>query len=185
MVQRNAAMIKSTSFRMEALIDNVLDFARGKLGEGIILQKTEDPDLLEKSLKQVVNEIKAVSPNREILMEIDIEKAVNCDHNRIAQLFSNFLSNADTHGEESAPIKALTTCINGEFKLQVTNRGSKIPQEAVKDLFKPFTRDLAKTGKKGLGLGLYIAQEIAHAHNGEIKVTSSDEETTFAFVMPV
>lgn len=185
MVQRNAAMIKSTSFRMEALIDNVLDFARGKLGEGIILQKTEDLDLLEKSLQQVVKEIKAISPTREIYMEIDIDEPVNCDYNRIAQLFSNFLSNADTHGDETNPIKVQATCIDGEFRLEVSNQGTPIPGESVDDLFKPFTRDLAKTGKKGLGLGLYIAQEIANAHNGSIKVTSNEEETTFAFVMPI
>lgn len=185
MVQRNAAMIKSTSFRMEALIDNILDFARGKLGEGIILQKKEDSDLLKKSLEQVVNEIKIISPHREIHMDINLEKPVNCDHNRVAQLFSNFLSNADTHGDETAPVKVYASCNNGEFKLQVTNEGSSIPEEAVDDLFRPFSRDLAQTGKKGLGLGLYIALEIAHAHKGEIKVTSNEEETTFAFVMPV
>lgn len=184
MVQRNAAMIKSTSFRMEALIDNILDFARGKLGEGIILQKTEDPDLLEKSLQQVAREIKGISPHREILMEINIEEPVNCDHNRVAQLLSNFLSNADTHGDENAPVKVNVTCVNGEFSMQVTNQGSPIPKDAVEDLFRPFTRDVAQTGKKGLGLGLYIALEIAHAHDGEIKVTSSEEKTSFTFVMP-
>lgn len=185
MVQRNAAMIKSTSFRMEALIDNILDFARGKLGEGIILQKKEEKELLEKSLQQVVNEIRALSPDRDILLDIQIEKPINCDHNRVAQLFSNLLSNANVHGDETAPVKVLATCANGEFKLQVSNKGPQIPAKAVKNLFKPFYRDLAKTGKKGLGLGLYIALEIAHAHNGEITVTSREEETTFTFTMPV
>lgn len=184
MVQRNAAMIKSTSFRMEALIDNVLDFARGKLGEGIILQKKENTEQLEKSLHQVIKEFKAISPNREVHMDINIEKPVNCDNNRVVQLFSNFIYNADTHGDETAPIKVHASCVNGEFKLQVTNKGSRIPGDAVEDLFQPFTRDLAKTGKKGLGLGLYIALEIAHAHNGDIKVTSDEEKTTFTFVMP-
>ncbi|WP_353057346.1 GAF domain-containing sensor histidine kinase [Antarcticibacterium sp. W02-3] len=185
MVKRNAAMIKSTSFRMEALIDNILDFARGKLGEGIILQKKEDNALLEKSLKQVVNEVKAVSPEREIQVEYKLEKSVNCDHNRISQLFSNLLSNADLHGDEKTPVTVNVESLNGEFKLEVRNNGSQIPTEAIEDLFKPFYRDVAKTGKKGLGLGLYISLEIAHAHKGNIEVHSAEDETIFTFAMPL
>lgn len=183
LVLRNAAMIKSTSFRMETLIENILDFARGRLGEGIILEKIDDTTKLEKAIQQVVQEIQAVSPGRKINTEVKLQHKVVCDPNRIAQLFSNLLANADTHGAADTPINVYAVCSNGEFELSVINQGVKIPEAALGHLFQPFYRDHLKTGKNGLGLGLYIASEIALAHEGELVVTSTDEETRFSFKM--
>lgn len=184
MVKRNAALIKSTSIRMENLIDNLLDFARGRLGEGIKLNKTKDFEKLENVLEQVISEIKTTSPNQEIATNIQIKNPVNCDPDRIAQLCSNLLGNAVTHGSSDNPIVLDAVCINGEFKLEVTNKGIRIPKEVRENLFEPFYRIEGDEVKKGLGLGLYIASEIALAHNGNINVRSSDKETVFSFVMP-
>lgn len=184
MVLRNAKMIKSTSFRMQALIENILDFARGKLGEGIKLSKTDDIAELQKALNQVINEVKAMSPGREIETEINLDKSVNHDPERVAQLFSNLLGNADTHGSEDSPIKVLANTKDEEFELLVINKGEKISENAMKHLFQPFYKDSVKPGRQGLGLGLYIASEIARAHEGEILVTSTEEETCFKFVIP-
>jgi len=183
-VKRNATLIKSTSIRMEGLIDNLLDFARGRLGEGIKLSKTNEFGKLENLLEQVVNEVKITAPEQEIHSNFQIENPVNCDPDRIAQLFSNLLGNALTHGSHDKPIELDATCTNGEFKLNITNKGVKIPQEMREKLFEPFYRIESEEPKKGLGLGLYIASEIARAHDGEIKVNSSDKETVFSFVMP-
>ena len=185
MVQRNAKIIKSTSFRMEGLIENILDFARGRLGEGITLDRKADVTALQKSLDQVISEVKAVSPEREIQVEYALEKTFSCDSNRVAQLFSNLLSNANTHGAEDQPIKVCASAKNGEFELSVTNAGEKIPESAMEHLFQPFYRDKVNPGKEGLGLGLFIASEIARAHNGEMVVTSTDDETCFSFKMPL
>ena len=184
MVQRNAKMIKSTSFRMEGLIENILDFARGRLGEGIILDRKTDVTALQKALEQVISEVKAVSPGREIQVDFALEKPFSFDSNRVAQLFSNLLSNANTHGAEDQPIKVCAYAKNGEFELSVTNAGEKIPESAMEHLFQPFYRDKVNPGKEGLGLGLFIASEIARAHDGEMVVTSTDEETCFSFKMP-
>lgn len=184
LVQRNAALIKSTSIRMEGLIDNLLDFARGRLGEGIKLNKTKDFRKLEDVLEQVINEVKTTSPDQEIKANIEIKSPVNCDPDRIAQLAANLLGNAVTHGSHDNPIELYAVCINGEFKLEITNNGAKIPKEVREKLFEPFYRLEAEEPKKGLGLGLYIASEIALAHEGNIYVTSSDKETVFSFVMP-
>jgi len=185
LVQRQAKMIKSTSFRMEGLIDNILDFARGHLGEGIILSKKSDPAALKTSLEQVIKEIKIISPEREINVTLDLKDEVNVDINRISQLFSNLLANADTHGDEKEPIEVMAVTNDGEFKLSVKNAGDKIPDEAVEQLFEPFYRNEIKSGKEGLGLGLFIASEIARAHDGSLSVTSSDRETEFTFRMPL
>ena len=185
MTRRQAKMIKSTSIRMEGLIDNILDFARGHLGEGIILSKENDPASLKDALEQVIKEIRTISPEREINVVIDLEEDVTGDSNRIGQLFSNLLANADTHGDESKPIEVLAVSANGEFKLSVKNSGEKIPEKEVEQLFEPFYRNEVRTGKEGLGLGLFIASEIARAHNGSLHVNSTNDFTEFTFTMPL
>ena len=67
------------------------------------------------------------------------------------------------------------------FELCVINKGNKISPETEKHLFKPFSRGKVHLGQEGLGLGLYIASEIANAHKGQILVNSTDEETCFTF----
>lgn len=185
LAQRQAKMIKSTSIRMEGLIDNILDFARGHLGEGIILSKETDPASLKDAIEQVVKEIKTISPEREIEVTIDLEEEVSGDSSRIGQLFSNLLANADTHGDETRPIEVSAVSGNGEFKLSVKNSGEKIPEKAMNQLFEPFYRNEVRTGKEGLGLGLFIASEIARAHNGSLLVNSTNEHTEFTFIMPL
>lgn len=182
LVKKQAGMIKSTSFRMEALIDNVLDFARGRLGEGITLKTSKDPKTLETAIKQVISELKTISPQRRIKATFDLAKPVNLDVNRVSQLLANLLNNADTHGDQDHPIELNVISNNGEFKLSVKNRGKKIPEDSLSQIFQPFVKDEDTPGKKGLGLGLFIASEIAKAHNGEIKVESTEEATTFEFV---
>lgn len=183
LVKKHAGLIKSTSFRMEALIDNILDFARGRLGEGIALVNTRDIEALHKTFMQVINEMKFISPNRKITAKIDLVKPVNCDINRIGQLLSNLLSNADIHGDPEAPIIVNAESINGEFKLSVKNLGDKISESSIENLFKPFFRVEGKPGKQGLGLGLFIASEIAEAHGGKLWVNSTEKETCFIFEM--
>lgn len=185
LAQRQATMIKSTSFRMEALIDNILDFARGHLGDGIILSRKRDSASLEKALEQVIKEIKIISPERQIDVNIDLREEVNGDENRISQLFSNLLSNADNHGDEKEAIEVEAVTVNGEFQLSVKNSGNKIPDEVQGRLFEPFYRNQVRTGKEGLGLGLFISSEIAKAHNGTLTVNSKIEQTEFTFKMPL
>jgi sigma-B regulation protein RsbU (phosphoserine phosphatase) len=68
--------------------------------------------------------------------------------------------------------------------LAVSNTGAPIPSATLDRLFQPFFRGDARTSRQGLGLGLYIASEIARAHGGTLSVTSSSEETRFTLRMP-
>jgi signal transduction histidine kinase len=181
----HASMIKSTSYRMQALIDNILDFARGQMGEGIILTKRAHNGSLEEMLHQVIKEVKINAPNREIKFTSSLDHEVLCDENRIGQLFSNLLSNADQHGDYEAPVVVHAQTNGKLFELKVINKGEKIPSEVIENLFKPFYKENESSNKKGLGLGLFIASEIAKAHEGEILVSSNDEETSFTLKMPV
>jgi signal transduction histidine kinase len=66
----------------------------------------------------------------------------------------------------------------------VTNAGDPIPSHALKSLFEPFVRSASSTDQKGLGLGLYIASEIAKAHGGKLNVISNADRTTFSLSLP-
>ncbi|WP_372919678.1 ATP-binding protein [Salegentibacter sp.] len=184
-VKRQAGIIKSTSFRMAGLIENILDFARGRLGQGIVIERQPCRDSLQKTLKQVVKEVDIMAPGRNIDLKLEIEDDVDCDENRIAQLFSNLLANAVIHGSEEHSIDVFASSKGGEFMLSVSNGGDKIPDSAKKHLFQPFYREDVKPGKQGLGLGLFITSEIALAHGGKMEVNSTDEQTKFIFRMPL
>ena len=176
-------LMQKSVARMSALIDNVLDFARGRLGSGITLKRS--PQSLEPVLNQVIAELRAGSPGRKIETTFDLTRAVDCDGGRIAQLFSNLLGNAVTHGAAERPIRVHATTQDGKFELSVANAGEPIPSEAMERLFQPFYRVAEQGSQQGLGLGLYIASEIARAHGGTIDVTSSPAETRFTFRMPL
>ncbi|WP_426229409.1 GAF domain-containing sensor histidine kinase [Pararhizobium sp. DWP3-4] len=175
-------LMQNSISRMSGLIDNVLDFARGRLGGGIAIEQA-DRVPLRPVLEQVVAELSLANPGRRI--EADLTEAmVRCDEGRIGQLLSNLLANALTHGDPEAPIRVRSTTSGGLFEIAVTNAGEPIPEAVVKDLFKPFVRASARANLQGLGLGLYIASEIAKAHKGRLLVTSTTEETCFTFQMP-
>lgn len=183
-IRRAVNIIKTTNYRMEGLIENMLDFARGRLGGGITLNLAQHRESLADALLDVVTEMKAMTSDRTIVTDFELKEAVTCDVNRIAQLFSNLLGNAITHGTAQTPVRVKAVNKEGQFMLSVSNSGEKIPDVAMERLFQPFSRADIKQGKQGLGLGLYIASEIARAHHGTLRVESSDEVTCFTFQMP-
>jgi phosphoserine phosphatase RsbU/P len=179
-----AVMLQTTVMRMAELIDNVLDFARGRLGGGIALERNADAPL-EPVLHQVIDELRLSSPGRQIEVEYSIDVPVNCDRGRIGQLVSNLVGNAITHGATNVPVRVRAETEGGLFELSVANGGAPIPEAAMERLFEPFFRGEVRASRQGLGLGLHIASQIAKAHEGVLTVTSTIEETKFNFVMPL
>jgi phosphoserine phosphatase RsbU/P len=176
-------MINSTVTRMSDLIDDILDFARGRLGGGITLHRDSRP--LEPVLEQVVDELRTASPQRAIETSFEITEPVHCDRKRIGQLVSNLVGNALNHGAQGQPVHVGATTEGDIFKLWVTNAGEPIPEAAMQRLFEPFFRGEVRNSRNGLGLGLHIASQIAQAHGGRIEVTSTLDETRFVFTMPL
>ena len=181
-VKRMATIVKTSTQRMRVLIENILDFARGHLGEGIKLQLS-DEEPLEEIFLQIVEELRLVSPDYKIETTFELTQAFNCDGKRLAQLLSNLLSNALTHGEKEAPVHIVARAKDSEFLLSVTNKGTKIDERIMERLFQPFYRGDIEPTEHGLGLGLYIASEITKAHKGKLEVSSTDECTCFTFKM--
>ncbi|MDB5121558.1 MAG: histidine kinase [Sphingobacteriales bacterium] len=177
-------IIQDSSYRMTGLIENILDFARGRLGGGITLNRKPDYSL-EEVLNQVITELHILWPDRTIVTEFSLnDYPVDCDSKRIAQLFSNLLSNALTYGNTDAPVTVNALYTTEEFILSITNSSTKIPPTVMDRMFKPFSRGEVKPGQQGLGLGLYIASEIARAHGGTLDMASTDQETKFTLVIP-
>jgi len=178
-----ARLVLESAARMQALIDNLMDLARGRLAGGLPLNRDAN-EPLEPVLRAVIGELHASQPDRVIEAVISLSVLVNCDRARIAQLFSNLLGNAFTYGDPDQPIRVTARCDRGSFELSVANAGEPIAPAALEYLFHPFYRSKAHEHREGLGLGLYIAHEIAKAHGGSLAVESTHEETRFTFRMP-
>ncbi len=167
--------------RMANLIDNVLDLARGRLAGGLTLKRNRD-EPLEPALVQVVEELRAAWPERPIEVDMQLDAPVDCDPARIAQLLSNLLANALVHG--NGPVRLTARSEGGALQLDVGNGGAPIPPEVMARIFQPFYRAAADGNRQGLGIGLYIASEIARAHGGTLSVASDDTETRFTLLLP-
>ena len=177
-----ARIIERASHRMAGLIDDVLDFARGRLGGGLSLTRIPDGKV-GAMIEQVVTEMRTAYPDRDIRSAIELTEPVSCDNNRIGQLVSNLLGNALTHGD-GGPVRVNAQSGEGTFELFVANTGAPISPNTLERLFQPFARTADEPTRSGLGLGLYIASEIARAHQGTLTVSSKPEETRFTFRMP-
>jgi PAS domain S-box-containing protein len=179
------ARIARSAHRMEAMIRDVLDFARGRLGGGIPVAPTRCD--LRSVCDEVVEEMRQAHPARAMSFDATGDLRGEWDPDRVEQVLSNLLGNAVTHGV--GPIQVTIRDEGDEVVTTVHNQGLPIPAVLLPTLFEPFTRteqDGNKAGSPGgLGLGLYIASEIVRAHGGTISVSSAqDEGTTFAISWP-
>jgi signal transduction histidine kinase len=184
LTKKLTTIIQNSSFRMKGLIDNILDFARGRLGSGIVAEYKQQ-EKIENILDQVVNELQIIWPSRVIETDYHIDVPVMCDVTRISQLVSNLLGNALSHGDARYPVKVTAVTNDGEFSLAISNPGEKMSDATKERLFQPFYRGEVKPGQEGLGLGLYISSQIAAAHSGTLEVSSNAEQTCFTLRMPV
>jgi signal transduction histidine kinase len=166
--------------RIAGLIDDVLDFTRGRMGGGISLNMRHEK-ALHLTLAQVVEELRAAHADRQIIAVLPADLSLLCDAARMGQLLSNLLKNALVHGSQSEPVHVRASQVNGIFELAVSNQGSPISREVVAKLFKPFWRAQGQSPSEGLGLGLFIVSEIAKSHGGTLDVVSSDTTTSFIY----
>lgn len=178
------AAIDGSADRMAKLIDSIMDFARARLGGGIPVD-LKQIDNLQHGFERVVEEISIAHPERQFETAFKFDGALTCDAARLDQLLSNLVANAVTHGSQDESISVVTKAVDGFFMLSVTNSGTKIPDDVIPNLFKPFERTEEGASLQGLGLGLYIADQIAKAHSGELTVTSTEDRTVFELAIPL
>lgn len=178
-VLKPAVAVARSADRMDKIIADLLDFARGRFGQGIPVKPSEMS--MEAVCRRVVDELSLANPDRDVLLEVQGATTGLWDAERVAQVVANVVGNAIAHG--TGPVRVGVIGDGDSVRLVVTNQGKPIAADALPLLFQPF---FSRNGdRKGLGLGLFIASEIVKAHQGKIEVASSlHEGTTFTVVLP-
>jgi signal transduction histidine kinase len=177
---KTVGRIARSSEWMARLIDQLLDFARGRAGHPITLthRRVDLADLW----RQVIDEIMLSEPERRIVFRADANTVGEWDPDRMLQVFQNLVRNATQYGDPARPITIAVSGDRERVGCEVHNDGPPIPPELLPNLFDPFRRGLRG---HGLGLGLYIVHQIVAAHGGRVEATSSAEEgTTFRVTLP-
>lgn len=178
--QDMALRIRRSAQRMAGMIDELYDLSRCRLGGGISLrQKLVE---LAPAIRRVVDEHR-LSATVPIEFHEEGGAKAYCDDIRMTQMISNLIGNAVKHGTPGAAVVVRLAVREDEVEISVHNEGV-IEEEVRKSLFDPFVS--RKGGRKeGLGLGLYIVEQIVRAHDGRIEVRSSAETgTTFVVRVP-
>lgn len=176
------ARMRSSGNRMAAMITQLLDLTRIRLANGAGVVRDHRNVELGELLQRTIDELRAVH-HREIVLEGSVKCTTIGDEERLNQLFSNLVGNAVTHGAAGTPVTARIVRCDAEAVVEVHNGGA-IPRDVMNTLFEPF-RATPRSSSGGLGLGLYIADQIAKAHGGGIEVASSEDEgTVFTVRLP-
>jgi signal transduction histidine kinase len=184
-VRERLSQVDSAARRSLTIIETLLDFSESRF-KGALRARPVAADLREIA-GRVIDELRATHPGRLIVLESAGPSEVQVDPGRTQQLLTNLIENALTHGSPGHPVR-VTIDVDDEAVLAVNNHGPLIPAHLVPALFQPFTQG-ASTGEserpRGLGLGLYIVQQIVAAHEGTIAVDSrAGHGTTFTVRLP-
>jgi two-component system, sensor histidine kinase and response regulator len=165
--------------RMQNMIDQLLDLTRARLADGMGFARTRAALDVAALLHRAAEELRAANPGRELRVSARGSCDTCGDADRLLQLFSNITANALQHGAEGAAIEVDVDGSGADIVTQIHNAGA-IPPEVMPRLFDPFRRSSGRVERRspGLGLGLFIAQQIALAHGGAVDVVSSEEAGT-------
>ncbi|HEX7909165.1 MAG TPA: HAMP domain-containing sensor histidine kinase [Paraburkholderia sp.] len=183
-VSEAAGRLIRSGTRMNGLLDDLCDFNRTKLGLGINIAPG-DVDLVD-LFGDAVDQLRAAHPDHRIDLELAGNTRGIWDGLRLQQLLSNLVLNAIRYGAPEKPIRVVVTGRDADVCFEVRNSGPAIDQQTLESIFDPLSRgpDQEKKNAGGLGLGLYIASEIAKAHHGVIEGRSDQTETTFSVRLP-
>lgn len=180
---RMSNVIKNSAGRMQRLLRDVLDISRLQNGLGLVMHQ-EDIDLVQ-LVQQLIEETSVGYPDMRLTHELPTQLRLQADPGRLSQLVSNLLSNARHHGQ--GQVHVLLRQDGDQAMLQVSNPAQPIPAEDVGNLFNPFKRQsLANPrNRTGMGLGLYIASQIAQSHQGSIAYGHADGLVIFSIRLPL
>jgi signal transduction histidine kinase len=181
-----AVRITQSAVQLHALLDDLVDFNRMNLGLGLSIAPVKVD--LRQLLADCINQLRGADPNREIEFHSTGVVQGVWDSHRIHQLLSNLVINALKYGSRSKPVRVSLAAKQSEVEFVVRNAGPKLDESLMRHIFEPLVRGNHERRnaieRTSLGLGLYIARQIAVAHGGEISVSSDESETAFAVRLP-
>jgi len=185
-VSKAAGRLIRSGARIQALLDDLTEFNRTKLGLGINVIPTHIN--LADVLADEVEELRAIHPDRQIEFDARGDSQGDWDGPRLQQLLGNLVLNALKYGAQDTPVSVTVTGDETNVRIDVRNRGAAIGCATLARIFDPLMRGPDRQSEDerigNLGLGLYIASEIAKAHHGAIETRSDDTETTFSVSLP-
>lgn len=171
-IERVSQLIIECGERMQRMVADLMDVTRARLGTGMAVApcRTDVAGIVTR----LIEAYRAVAPQRTIVLHASGDSSGDWDADRLAQVFDNLLGNAVTHGASDAPVRVdVDGTAPDRISVVVTNAGA-IPAVVLEHLFDPFHGAARPRGRNdGLGLGLYIAQQIVLAHGGDIAARSS------------
>jgi signal transduction histidine kinase len=180
------ARLTRSGARIKHLLDDLLDYNRATLGKGIPIA-VADIDLAEVCALEI-DGFQTSHPDRVVSFVAKGDLRGIWDAARIQQILSNLLKNALDYGARDATIDVQAIGLGAKVLLTVRNQGAPIPPAILKNIFEPLKRGTSGHDRPqedtNLGLGLFIAREIARAHGGSIEVNSDARETTFTVDLP-
>ena len=185
-VSEAASRLINSGRHMQALLDDLLDFNRTTLGLGINITP-RDVDLSQLFASEL-DQLRAANPGRRIDLEVHGDTFGSWDSLRLQQLLGNLVRNAIKYGAPGAPVYVGLNGGAEDVVLEVRNSGPVIEPSDLDQIFDPLKRGSDNENKYdadgSLGLGLYIAREIAKSHGGSIEARSDETETVFAVRLP-
>lgn len=185
-IERTMQMLESTinqSKRLGKLVNDLLNYSLISTGR---LQLEKEKTKLEKIVSDVVSRFTEQAKRTSTPINLVVENSVtgNWDRVRLEQVVTNLLTNAIKYGE-GKPVEVLVRDSEDHALLIVRDHGIGIPQDQQSKVFDRFERGSVKGGYKGLGVGLYIVNQIVQAHGGKISLASKPKEgTTFTVELP-
>lgn len=172
--------VESAADRMNQMIDQLYDLARTRVGSGIHLDAKEAN--LQELVSGVVQEAELRGGGKTLELTVTGDPAGVWDAARVSRVAANLITNALTHGDKEHPVVVNVDGTRADDVTISVKNGGVIPEELMPKIFEPFRR--GSKSKHGLGLGLYIVNQIATAHGGEVKVTSERGITNFEVRLP-
>jgi hypothetical protein len=185
-ISEAASRLIHSGARMKAFLDDLVDFNRTRLGLGINIAPIHVD--LAPLFADELEQLRAAHPDRQLELEIVGDTRGLWDGLRLQQVLGNLVLNAIKYGAPDAPVKVAVTGEEAAIRLEVKNAGPAIERSTLDQVFDPLKRGLVRENRYeangSLGLGLYIAREIAKAHGGEITARSDNSATVFAVRLP-
>jgi PAS domain S-box-containing protein len=176
--------MRSSAARMSRMIGQIMDLTRTRLADGLGLQR--EPGDLRDTILRIAEELRSAHPSTTVIVDCPPLPG-QWDRDRMEQVFSNLIGNAIDYGEAGRPVTVSAVSRDGVV-VEVHNDGPPIPEEVQPTLFNAFRRgdrDSRTAKTSGLGLGLYISNEVVRAHGGSIEVHSTlAEGTTLRVTFP-
>lgn len=183
-VDHAAELLVRSGARMKKLLEEQIDFNRAELGLGLGVQPHEVD--LGPLCAQELEQILAAYPERALKLEVTGDCSGAWDSGRFQQMLNNLVVNAVHYGEPREAIHVSLCGAAADVRLTVANAGEPIDDDTLMHIFEPMRRGRvgALRHDSGLGLGLYIASEIAKAHGGAIAAESNARKTVFTVSLP-